>query len=65
MFQADDEVEYWKQGGQESRIPKGWQKCNSALYLLLYSFIVLNEMFPLVYFLVYPTIFGNIVAIHM
>ena len=28
------------------------KKCNSALYLLLYSFIVLNEMFPLVYFLV-------------
>ena len=26
MFQADDEVEYWKQGGQGPRIPKGWQK---------------------------------------
>ena len=25
-FQADDEVEYWKQGGQGPRIPKGWQK---------------------------------------
>ena len=23
MFQADDEVEYWKQGGQGPRIPKG------------------------------------------
>ena len=67
MFQADDEVEYWKQGGQGPGSPRDGKKCNSALYLLLYLFIVLNEMFPLVYFLVgyVENFFGNIVAIHM
>ena len=50
MFQADDEVEYWKQGGQGPRIPKGWHKMQFCT--VLYLFIVLNEMFPLVYFLV-------------
>ena len=45
----------WSTGSREGRdpgSPRDGKKCNSALYLLLYLFIVLNEMFPLVYFLV-------------
>ena len=35
MFQADDEVEYWKQGGQGPRIPKGMAK-NVILHCICY-----------------------------
>ena len=45
----------WSTGSREGRdpgSPRDGKKCNSALYLLLYLFIVLNEMFPLVFFLV-------------
>ena len=64
----------WRQrtGSREGRDPgsprDGRQilSCTS-LYMLLYLFMVLNEMFPLVYFLegYVGKVFGNIVTIHM